>query len=420
MSEDDSSDNARDNARDDAGGDTKKAPASRSHAPETVITEAGRDPFAHHGIVNPPVYHASTVLFPDLAALEAADRRPFDGVFYGRNGTPTTFALEEAMARLEGADRAVATASGLAAITGTLLALLNRGDHLLMVDSVYSPSRKLAGNLLEGFGIETTFYDPGLDSKGLRAMIRPETRVVLAESPGSLTFEVQDIPALCAVAHEAGALVVMDNSWATPLYFRPLDHGVDISIQAATKYIVGHSDVMMGTIATSEALFRRIRPRLGLLGAVPGPDDCYLTLRGLRTLAVRLARHQETGLCLARWLSRRKEVARVLHPALPDCPGHAFWLRDFTGASGLFSIILSKPYDRKAIAAMVDSMRLFRIGYSWGGYESLILPCDPRPIRSARPWREEGPVIRLHAGLEAAEDLLADLEDGLARLEASC
>jgi cystathionine beta-lyase len=381
------------------------------------VTEVGRDPKTQMGVVNPPVYHASTVIYETLAELEEKTAHPFEGVYYGRNGTPTTFAFEEAVARLEGGYRSIACASGLAAIGATLMAFLDAGDHLLMVDSAYSPTRKVCEIVLRGFGVETSYYDP-LIGAGIKDLIRPNTKALFTESPGSLTFEVQDVPAISAAAHEAGAVVIMDNSWATPLYFQPFEHGVDVSIQAATKYLVGHSDVMMGAITTTEELFRRVRVMAAILGAVPGPDDCYLALRGIRTLAVRLARHQETALALARWLEARPEVARVLHPAFADCPGHAVWSRDFTGASGLFSIVLDRTYLKEALARMLDHMDLFKLGYSWGGYESLILPADPAPFRTARPWAAEGTLIRLHAGLEDAGDLIPDLEAGFARLTA--
>ena len=385
------------------------------HGKGTQVTEAGRDPKAQMGVVNPPVYHASTVIYQTLEELERKTATPFEGVYYGRNGTPTTFALEAAVAELEGGYRSIATASGLAAIAATLMAFLDQGDHLLMVDSAYSPTRKICEIVLKGFGIETTYYDP-LIGGGIKDLIRPNTKVVFTESPGSLTFEVQDVPAIAGAAHAAGAVVVLDNSWATPLFFRPFDHGVDVAIEAATKYLVGHSDVMMGVITTTEELFRRVRVMAAILGAVPGPDDCYLALRGIRTLAVRLARHQETALALARWCRERPEVARILHPAFEGCPGHEVWARDFSGASGLFSIVLDKAYPKDALARMLDHMALFKLGYSWGGYESLILPADPSPFRTAQPWPEEGTLIRLHAGLEDVEDLIADLEAGFARL----
>ncbi len=387
----------------------------RRRAKATEVTEVGRDPFANFGIVNPPVYHASTVLFPTVAEMERIGKAPFDNVYYGRHGTPTTFAFEQAVAELEGGHRAIATGSGLAAIGAALMAFLRAGDHLLMVNSAYSPTRKLCDTLLKGFGVETTYYDP-LVGAGIKNLIRPNTRAVFCESPGSLTFEIQDVPAIAEAAHAAGAVALLDNSWATPLYFQPFSHGVDVAIEAGTKYLVGHSDAMIGAIVTSEAHYRRVKTTAAILGAAPGPDDCYLALRGIRTLAVRLARHRETALRLAEWLKSRAEVARVLHPAFPGCPGHEVWRRDFTGASGLFSIVLAKRHDEAALARMLDGMELFKMGYSWGGYESLILPADPAPFRTAAPWQAPGPLIRLHAGLEDADDLIADLEASFTRL----
>jgi len=396
--------------------ETKKQRTPKTgHAPATMVIEAGRDPKTQGGVVNPPVYHASTVIFETLEELERKTAAPFDGVYYGRNGTPTTFAFEDAVAQLEGGQHSIACASGLAAISASLLAFLNAGDHLLLSDNAYGPTRKFCEIVLKGFGVETSYYNP-LEGADIKNLIRPETKVVFAESPGSLTFEVQDIPAIAATAHDAGALMILDNSWATPLYFQPFTHGVDVSIQAATKYLVGHSDVMMGAITTSEEHFRRIRVMAAILGAVPGPDDCYLALRGLRTLAVRLERHQLSALELARWCAEREEVTRILHPAFADCPGHAIWQRDFTGSTGLFSIVLDKHYPKEALAHMLDHMTLFKMGYSWGGYESLILPADPTPLRTASKWQVKGTLIRIHAGLEDLGDLISDLEAGLARL----
>jgi len=384
---------------------------------DTLIVTAGRHPHDNHGVVNPPVYHASTIVFPTVAALEDASRRRFDTVYYGRFGTPTTFALEEAVAAAEGGFRSIATASGKAAIAAVLMALLETGDHMLMTDSVYGPTRAFAARTLAGFGIETTFYDPLIGAR-IAELIRPETKVVFTESPGSQTFEVQDIPAIAAAARAAGAVTVLDNTWASPLYFKPFAHGVDVSIQAATKYIVGHSDAMLGVVTTTEAVHDRIRRRAADLGACPGPDDCYLGLRGLRTLAVRLARHQENALRLARWLLERPEVAEVLYPALPDDPGHALWARDFRGASGLFGVVLH-PVPKAALAKMLDGLELFALGYSWGGYESLILPTDPARLRTATRWDKPGPSLRVHAGLEDPDDLIADLERGCDRLGAA-
>ena len=384
---------------------------------DSLIVHAGRDGHAQHGVVNPPVYHVSTVTFPTVAALEAASRNPFDGVYYGRYGTPTTFALEEAVAALEGGWRSVATSSGLAAIVGTLVALLQSGDHLLMVDTTYAPSRRFCDTALAHLGIETTYYDPGIGA-GIAALMRPTTRVVFVVAPGSLTFEMQDVPAIAAAAHAGGAVVVMDNTWASPLFFKPFEHGVDVSVQAATKYIVGHSDAMLGTITATEALWKRIKQSVVLFGYSAGSAECHLGLRGLRTLSVRLARHQQAGLTVARWLAARPEVERVLHPALPDDPGHQLWRRDFTGASGLFGVIL-KPATKAAVAAMLDGYHHFAMGYSWGGFESLVIPTEGHVPRTATQWAPSGPTLRYHIGLEDMDDLIADLEAGFVRLAAA-
>ena len=386
---------------------------------DTTIVHAGRKPFDNHGIVNPPVYHASTVLFPTVEAWEQArDRRDQPGtIVYGRRGTPTTFALQDAMAELEGADHCLAVPSGLAAITAPLLAFLDPGDHMLMVDAVYYPARRFADTLLARMGVETTFYDPAIGA-GIAGLIRQNTRVVYLEAPGSQTFEMQDIPAIAEVARKAGAVTMMDNTWATPLYFKPLDFGVDISIMAATKYIVGHSDAMLGLVSARDEHFARVRDSAWTLGMAVGPDDCYLGQRGLRTLSARLARHQESAMKLAEWFETRPEVDRVLYPALPSDPGHEIWKRDFEGASGLFGVVL-RDASRDAVAAMLNGYRYFGMGGSWGGYESLVLPTQPERLRSATTWDAPGPTLRYHAGLEDADDLIADLEAGFERLAAA-
>ncbi len=383
--------------------------------PDTLLVSAGRDPEANHGVVNPPVYHASTIVFPTVAALhDSQKRREPNKARYGRHGTPTTFALEEAIAALEGGHQAIAIGSGVAAITATLAAFVKTGDHLLVVDSAYGPTRRFCDTVLKRFGVATTYYDPRIGA-GIAKLIQPNTRLIFLESPGSLTFEVQDVPAIVAAARQAKVVTAMDNTWATPLYFKPLAHGVDISILSATKYIAGHSDLMMGLISTTEATYLPVRRAVEDFGGSAAPDDCYLALRGFRTLGVRLERHQANGLRLARWLQQRPEVARVLHPGLPEDPDHALWKRDFSGACGLFAIEL-KPVAESAVAAMLDGLELFGMGYSWGGFESLILPADPRPYRTAVPWTAAGPLIRVHAGLEDPDDLIADLEAGFARL----
>lgn len=382
---------------------------------DTRLVHAGRDPAAQSGAVNPPVYRASTITFSSVDALRAASRQPFEGMYYGRVGTPTTFALEEAVAELEGAYRAVSCSSGLAAIDIALMAFVKAGDHILVSDSVYGPTRGFCDRVLTRFGVEVDYFDPCVSDLG--ECFRPNTRVVFLESPGSLTFEIQDVPALAAQAHDHGALVLMDNTWATPLYFNALSHGVDVSIHAATKYIVGHADAMLGVINCTRETFEPVKRSAVALGNCPGSEETALGLRGLRTLSVRLARHQQTALALAQWLGRRPEVARVLYPALADHPNHELWARDFRGASGLFSVLL-RPTSETALKRMLDGLTLFSMGYSWGGYESLILPVAPEGLRTATKWRERGALLRIHAGLEDLDDLIADLEAGFERLKA--
>ncbi|MAB15407.1 cystathionine beta-lyase [Parvibaculum sp.] len=381
--------------------------------PETTIVTAGRDPEANFGVVNPPVYHASTILYPTFQSLKKREVK----YTYGRRGTPTTAMLAEAVAELEGGVHCALAPSGLAAVTISLLANLKAGDHLLMTDSVYGPTRNFCDTTLTRFGVEVEYYDPRIGGD-ISKLIRPATTVVFVESPGSVTFEVQNIPAIAEAAHEGGALVIMDNTWASPLFFKPFEHGVDISVQAATKYLCGHSDVMAGTITTTEEAWQQTIDGHGQIGMCLAPDDAYLIQRGLRTLSVRLKQHMETGLILARWLETRPEVARVIHPALPSHPDHALWQRDFTGASGLFSIELT-PCSDDALAAMLDDLELYGMGYSWGGYESLIVPQYPAKIRTATKYEAEGPLLRIHAGLESPEDLMADLEAGFDRLNAA-
>jgi len=384
---------------------------------ETRATHAGNHPHDNQGVINPPIYRASTILYPDVATLEQVSKDRLSRLAYGRYGTPTVSDLEEAVTALEDGGRAIVLSSGLAAIAATLMNLLQAGDHLLMVDTVYGPVRNVCDRTLKKFGIETTYYSPGIGAD-IAGLIRPQTRIVYVEAPGSLTFEMQDIPAIARAGHDAGTLVMMDNTWATPVYFKALHRGADIVVHAATKYIAGHSDVMLGIVVCREELYRQLKLGIHALGHSASPDDCYLALRGLRTLPVRLARHQEAGLALARWLKARPEVARVMHPALPDDPGHGLWKRDFAGASGLFGVVL-KPCAPAALAAMLDGMRLFGMGASWGGYESLILPVNPAASRTASKWEAAGPTLRLHAGLENIEDIIADLADGFERLAAA-
>ena len=377
---------------------------------ETRLVTAGRDAKAQYGFVNPPVVHGSTVLYPTADDLHA-HRGEFQ---YGRHGTPTTRALQDALMALEGPQCAgVGIApSGLAAIATTLLAVLKAGDHLLVCDNVYRPSRNFCNGLLARYGVETSYFDP-LIGTGIEQLLKPNTRAVLVEAPGSQSFEMPDIPAIASVAQAHGALVIDDNTWATPLYHRSLEFGVDISIQAATKYIGGHSDIMFGTISANAKAWPLIAEAIRLLGVCAGPDDVFLALRGLRTLSVRLAQHHRSGLEMARWLSTRPEVIRVLHPALESDPGHAIWKRDFTGASGLFSIVL-QPKPQKAVDALLDTLKLFGMGYSWGGFESLAIPFDCNEYRTATRWAPGGPTLRLHIGLENVDDLKADLAQGFA------
>jgi cystathionine beta-lyase len=383
----------------------------------TDLVHLGRDPMAQHGVVSIPVYHASTIVYPTIAAFKnrAAGDRKYRGVRYGAYGTPTTFALADTVAQLEGGVGGVVTSSGLAAATMALTAFLNSGDHLLMVDSVYTPTREFCNSVLVRWGVETTYYDPliGTDIAGL---IRSNTRVVFTESPGSLTFEVQDIPAIAAAAHQRDALILLDNTWATPLFFKSFAHGVDISIQAATKYIAGGSDLVIGIItAAEEKYFRQLKDTTLAFGEIAAPDDCYQALKGMRSMGARLKQQQAAALDVARWLQDRSEVKRVLYPALEGNPGHHLWQRDFTGASSLFGVLLHETSE-EAVARMVDNYRYFKIGASWGGFESLVIPADPAAYRTAPPWNESGCLLRYHIGLEDPQDLISDLTDGFKRL----
>jgi cystathionine beta-lyase len=382
--------------------------------PETRLITAGRDPQAQFGFVNPPVYHASTVLYP-TAEDQVAHRSRYQ---YGRRGTPTTEALEAALRDIEGDNCAgvVLLPSGLAAISIALIAVAGAGDHLLITDSVYRPTRNFCDGLFKRMGVETTYYDP-LIGTDIAKLFKPNTRAVFVEAPGSQSFEMQDIPAIAKVAHDKGALVMMDNTWATPLYFKPFDKGVDISIQAGTKYIGGHSDIMFGCVSANAKAYPALKDAHGLMGQCVGPDDVFLALRGLRTMAVRLKQHNESGLKVARWLAARPEVARVMHPGLESDPGHAIWKRDFTGASGLFSIEL-KPMNEKAVYAFMNALALFGMGFSWGGFESLVIIFDCADYRTATKWAPSGPTLRFHIGLEDPGDLIADLEGGFKAMAA--
>ncbi len=376
----------------------------------TEVVHRGRDPSAQHGFVNPPVYRGSTVLFPTVEELFAR-RQPYT---YGRRSTPTVKALEDAIAAIEGGAVTTLTASGYQAVTTAILAFVESGDHILMVDSVYQPTRAFCDAMLKKLGVETEYYDP-LIGQDIARLVRPNTRLIFVESPGSQTMEMQDIPAIAKVAQQKQLWLLMDNTWASPLYFKPFVHGVDVSIQAATKYIVGHADAMLGAITANERAAKYIDRAKETLGTCPGSEETYLGLRGLRTLDVRLERHQKSALEVALWLSARPEVSRVMYPALPGDPGHALWQRDFLGATGLFSVVL-KTKDAKAVAAMLDGLKLFGMGYSWGGYESLVIPFNPKSYRTATEWPDQGQALRFHIGLDDVRDLLADLEAGFTRL----
>jgi cystathionine beta-lyase len=386
---------------------------SKNKGTDTTIVQGGRRKEWTNRLVNPPVYRASTITFDDIAALREA--HPQDGTFYyGRRGTPTTWSLAEALTELEpGAAGTKLYPSGVAAVANALMAVLKPGDELLMVDSTYAPTRIFCDKVLKKIGVTTRYYDPTVGA-GIADLIGDKTAAIFLESPGSLTFEVQDVPGICALARERGIVTLLDNTWATSLFFPAIAAGVDLSILACTKYIVGHSDVMIGSVTASQALWPRLEAMAGAFGQCTSPDDAFLAARGLRTLGVRLRQHQENGLRVARWLSEQPQVARVLHPALPDCPGNEYWQRDFKGASGLFSFVL-RGGDDAARARLVDGLEHFGIGYSWGGYESLVLPVDPHPLRTATRGQWEGPIVRLHIGLEDTNDLIADLEQALAK-----
>ncbi len=383
--------------------------------PATRVVHAGRRPEWTRGLVSPPVGHASTCLFETLAELDAAIREPDAGLYYGRRGTPTQWSLEAALTELEpGAAGTKLFPSGVAAIAAALVAVLRGGDHLLMVDCVYEPTRVFCETTLKGFGVETTYYDP-LIGAGIEALIQPNTRAIFLESPGSLTFEVQDVPAIVAAAKARGLVTILDNTWATPLLFPAIAHGIDLSAQSLSKYIGGHSDLMMGSVTAAPAAWEKLKQATYRLGQCAAPDDAFLAARGLRTLHTRLAHQGAASLKVARWLAEHPKVDRILHPALPSCPGHEHWARDFSGTAGLFAFTL-KAGSRADMAPFVDGLRHFGMGFSWGGFESLILPVEPHRIRSATRWDAPGQLLRLSIGLEDPDDLIADLDAGLARL----
>jgi cysteine-S-conjugate beta-lyase len=390
----------------------------RAWKPATLAVHGGRDPARFLGAINTPVFHASTIAFANVAELERSERGARDeaqeGPGYGLHGLPTVTDLQAVLAELEGGSAAFAVPSGLTATTLPLLALCKSGDHVLMTDSVYFPTRRFCGTTLARFGIDVEFYDP-LIGAGVEALMRPATRVVFVESPGSLTFDVQDVPATAEVAHRHGALVIADNTWATPFFFRAFDHGVDVAVHAATKYIGGHSDLLLGAIVCSEATRAPMHRLWTDMGVTAAADECFLALRGLRTLPTRLARHQASAMQVAQWLAARPEVAEVLYPALPGARGHELWKRDFRGASGLFSVVL-RPVAKENIDRMLDALQLFTLGYSWGGFESLIIPVRRGRARHLAPFDVAGPMLRLSIGLEDPGDLIADLGDAFAQL----
>lgn len=372
----------------------------------TRLAHSGYNPRDYHGFVNPPVVHGSTVLFPSAEAMATRDQ-PYT---YGTRGTPTTDALGKAIDELEGSAGTIMVPSGLAAVTIPLLAFLSAGDHVLIVDSVYNPTRRFADTMLKRLGVEVEYYDPFVGA-GISRLLKSNTKVVFTESPGSNTFEMQDIPSIAKAAKAVGAIVMMDNTWATPLYFRPLDHGVDITIHAATKYPAGHSDVLMGTVSANAACWEQLYETYVTMGCCSGPDDVYQVLRGLRTMGVRLAHHEKSALEIARWLESRDDVAEVLHPALESHAGHTLWKRDFSGSSGIFSVVL-KGGGQKQGFAFLNALKLFGLGYSWGGYESLavLVWLGDRTVAKSQ---YDGPIIRLQIGLEDVADLKADIERGL-------
>jgi len=384
------------------------------YRPATEVAHAGRDPRRYLGAVNTPVFRASTILLPTMADLERASRGEYPGLSYGLHGLPTVTDFQRALAVLEGGHAALAVPSGLTATTLPLLALLKPGDHLLVTDAVYGPTRRFCDNHLRRLGMDVGYYDP-LAGAAIVDAFRPNTKLVFAESPGSLTFEVQDIRAIADAAHERGVRVVLDNTWATPLGFRAFDHGVDVSVHAATKYIGGHSDVLLGAIVANADTFPALHRLWTDMGVTPSSDDCFLGLRGLRTLGVRMQRHEASAREIATWLVARPEVREVLYPPLPGDRGHALWKRDFRGASGLFGVVL-QPVDGAAIGRMLDGMRIFGMGWSWGGFESLLIPTWPERARTVTRWSPGGPSLRVHVGLEDPQDLIEDLDAGFARL----
>lgn len=376
---------------------------------ETLLTHGGRDPHEQYGFVNAPIVRGSTVIFETLDQLESRNH-PFG---YGRRGNPTSKEVQDLVTGLEGAAGTVLTPSGLAAITTALLSVVGAGDEVLVSDSVYGPTRQFCDGTLKRLGVTTRYYDPRIGG-GIAELLTERTRAVFAESPGSLTFEVQDLPAISEAVKDRDIAIIVDNSWATPLFYRPLALGADIVVHAGTKMFVGHSDALFGTVSGTAQFQDRIARTYGELGLCVAPEDAFLTARGLRTLSIRMNEHKRRALDLAQWLEGQDGVVSVLHPALPSHPDNALFRRDFSGSGSLFGVVVDeRPHD--SLAAMVDNMELFGMGYSWGGYESLLVPANPRPIRTAVPWTNGGQLLRIHVGFESPDDLKADLERGLAR-----
>ncbi|XQS17105.1 cystathionine beta-lyase [Citrobacter telavivensis] len=389
---------------------------------ETYLCHGPFDPANFGGVVNPPVYHTSTVIFKSCKELAERHKALFENaeddiMYYGRFGTPTTFAIQKALAALEGGYRSLLVPTGLAACTSALLALVKTGDHILVSSSVYGPTRGFINKVLAKMGVSATFFSPTIGERIIE-LFQENTTVVFTESPGSQTFDIQDIPAITKIAHARNAKVIIDNTWATPLFFKPFDHGVDVSVHAATKYIVGHSDAQMGLITANEQTWPVIRQFVHLYGLHAAPDDVYLAQRGLRTMSLRLERHQTSALKIARWFEEREEVEQVLHPALPSCPGHEIWKRDFTGSSGLFSVVLKPQYSKESVENFIDHLNYFGIGFSWGGFESLAIPFNPQVDRPEYHWPYQGQAFRLQIGLENPNDLLKDIEQALCYLRA--
>jgi cystathionine beta-lyase len=381
---------------------------------DTLLGHLGRDPSQHHGAVNTPVFRASTIVFPDLETYSTRPADDYKTPRYGIHGTPTTWALEEAVAKMEGGHQAVAVCSGLAAIVAAVCAFVKAGDHLLVTDSTYGPTRTFCDKQLKGFGVQVEYYDP-LIGADIKNIIKTNTKAIFCEAPGSLSFEMQDIPAIAREAHARNIPVLADTTWGTPYFFRSFEHGVDVSIHAGTKYIVGHSDVMLGMIVTNEKYWLPVRRTVADYGYCSSADDCYLALRGFRTIGVRMKQQMANAIKIARWLETRPEVKRVLYPALESDPGHAIWKRDFEGAASLFALVLNAA-NKKQITAFVNALKLFGIGSSWGGYESLITAPNIAPLRTATKWPADGPVIRLHIGLEDPDDLIADVTQAFAKM----